>query len=79
MSIYSADDELLVRFIPQPVLQIWTRALGMKSMGESPQWMGRLLLFWSQYRTQQLAARSRRNVMLSETEIRRSLGFAVGR
>ena len=79
MSIYSADDELLVRFIPQPLMRIWTRALGMKLMGESPQWMGRLLLFWSQYRTQQLAARSRRNVMLSETEIRRSLGFAVGR
>lgn len=79
MSIYSADDELLVRFIPRPVLSVWKRALGMQSLRDLPQWIGVLLLRWSQFRAQQIAVRSRRSVMLSETEIRRSLGFAASR
>ena len=48
-------------------------------LGKLPQWLGRCLLRWSQFRARALAARSRCGVMLSETDIQKSLGFTVGR
>ena len=78
IAIYSAGDAVLKRFIPAPVLRVWTRSLGWKPLGPLPQSLGRVLLHWSRLRSQALAARSRRGVMLSETDIQRSLGFTVG-
>ncbi len=79
ISIYCANDAVLKRFIPRAVLDAWTRSLHCHSLGNLPQWLGRGLLRWSQFRAQALAARSRRGVMLSEADIQRSLGFTVGR
>ncbi len=79
MSIYSADDELLSRFVPSFVIRMWMRTLVMQRMSGVAQWMGGMLLRWSHFRAQDQAARSRRGVMLAETEIRRSLGFATSR
>jgi len=79
ISIYCADDALLKRFVPELILRGWSRSLGWKSVGSVPQFLGRLLLAWSHYLAQGQAARSRRGVMLSESDIQRSLGFAAGR
>lgn len=79
ISIYCAGDAVLKRFIPSPVLRAWTHSLGWNFLGKLPQWLGRGLLGWSHFRAQSLAARSRRGVMLSETDIQRSLGFTEGR
>ena len=61
------------------VLDAWTRSLHCNALGKLPQWLGRGLLRWSQFRAQALAARSRHGVMLSEADIQRSLGFTIGR
>jgi preprotein translocase subunit SecA len=79
ISIYCAEDAVLKRFIPTPLLRVWTHSLGWKFLGELPQWLGRGLLGWSHWRAQALAARSRHRVMLSEVDIQRSLGFTIGR
>ena len=79
MAVYSADDAVLKRFIPDPVLRAWTRSLNCGYLGALPQWLGLGLLRWSHFRAQSLAARSRRAVMLSEVDIQRSLGFTAGR
>ena len=79
ISIYCADDAVLKRFIPRAVLDAWTRSLHWHFLGNLPQWLGRGLLRWSQFRAQALAARSRHGVMLSEADIQRSLGFTIGR
>ena len=79
VSIYRADDAVLKRFIPGPVLRGWTRSLGSGFLGKLPQWLGLGLLRWSHFRARSASARSRRAVMLSEADIQRSLGFTVGR
>jgi preprotein translocase subunit SecA len=79
MAIYSADDAVLKRFIPDFVRSSWTRSLKCCFLGRLPQLLGIGLLRWSHFRAQSLAARSRRAVMFAETEIQRSLGFTAGR
>jgi preprotein translocase subunit SecA len=79
MAVYHAGDAVLKRFIPEPLLRAWTRTLNWGFLGMLPQGVGRVLLAWSHFRAQSLASRSRRGVMLSESEIQRSLGFAAGR
>lgn len=79
MAVYHAGDPVLKRFIPGPLLHLWSRSLECALLGAVPQWIGHGLLRWSHLRAQSLAARSRRSVMLAEVEIQRSLGFAAGR
>ena len=79
MAVYCAADAVLKRFIPSPVLRAWTRMLHCGFLGALPQWLGLGLLRWSHFRAQSMATRSRRAVMLAETEIQRSLGFTAGR
>jgi preprotein translocase subunit SecA len=79
MAVYCATDAVLKRFIPDPVLRVWARTLDRGFLGALPQWFGFGLLRWSHFRAQAMAARSRRAVMLAETEIQRSLGFTAGR
>ncbi|MCX8495114.1 MAG: hypothetical protein ORN51_02910 [Akkermansiaceae bacterium] len=79
VSIYCAADAVFKQFIPGPVLRIWTRSLSWNRLGRLPQWLGLGLLHGSHFLAQVAAARSRHSVMVSETEIQRSLGFTVGR
>ena len=78
IAFYSVDDSVLKRFIPHPFLQAWRRSFVLLPEAVT-NWVGRRLLAWAQGRTQRQAARQRRSVMLGEEEIRRSLGFTVGR
>ncbi len=79
ISLFSADDPVLKRFIPATILKIWSRALSNAAISPLSQWCGRVLLRWAQYRAQYLAAKLRRRVTLSEVDIERSLGFTMGR
>jgi preprotein translocase subunit SecA len=79
MAVYSADDAVLKRFIPDFLRSAWTRSLKCGFLGKLPQLLGYGLLRWSHFRAQSMAARSRRVVMFAETEIQRSLGFTAGR
>lgn len=78
IAFYAVDDVVLRRFIPRPILQAWKRCFTFLPEAFTS-WAGRWLLAWAQRRTQRQAARQRRGVMLGEEEIRRSLGFTVGR
>ena len=78
IAILSADDAVLKRYIPGPIHKTWKRLLTVGVFGPVPQWLGRGLLRWAQFRSQVLAARSRHRVMLAEVDIQRSLGFTFG-
>ncbi len=78
IAFYSTEDAVLRRFIPHPILQAWQRSTRLLPDALNNA-VGRRLLAWAQRRAQWQAARQRRGVMLGEEEIRRSLGFTVGR
>lgn len=81
LAFYSAEDPLFVRFVPQRVRGAWAWAL--RQPPRSPvhwiaQKIGRLLLYWSQFRSQFDAVARRRRVMKTETELIGNLGFSRG-
>lgn len=76
ISFYSADDAVLARFVPGVVLRFWQRSFSIPWLAQR---VGRVLLLWVQSVARRQAVRRRRGIMLSEEEIRRSLGFAMGR
>jgi preprotein translocase subunit SecA len=78
ISFYSAEYPVLRRFVPDFLVRTWSRCFRVP-VAWVPQVQGRLLLWWTQRCAQRLSARRRRSVMLSEEEIRRSLGFTMGR
>tara|TARA_R110002096_G_scaffold319254_5_gene513492 strand:- start:1277 stop:3286 length:2010 start_codon:yes stop_codon:yes gene_type:complete len=81
LAFFSAEDPLFVRFLPKRLLRFWTWMLK-KQGGLAPvigQRMGSIFLRWSQFRAQSQAVRRRRQVMKTEAEIRRNLGFSKGR
>lgn len=76
IAFYSADDAVLARFLPKFVLRLWTRSFSIPWLA---QWSGRVLLAWTQWAARRQAMGRRRNIMIGEEEIRRSLGFTMGR
>ncbi len=77
--IYSAEDAVLKRFLPEKLHRLWKTSMRWKILGPFSQWFGRMLLRWSQFRAQSLASDNRRALTNGETEIARSLGFTLGR
>jgi preprotein translocase subunit SecA len=81
LAFYSAEDPLFVRFVPARLRKLWIRMLDcsprspMRWVGQV---LGRLLLDWSQFRSQSDAVRRRRQVMKTETELIGNLGFSRG-
>jgi preprotein translocase subunit SecA len=77
MSILQADDAVLQRFIPGGLRRAWAKTLRNPLLRPLGQLTGHLLLRWARYRAGIIAAKSRRNVMESEKELARSLGFTT--
>ncbi len=78
IAFYEVDDAVFKRFIPGLVHRVWRRTFELRLKVIS-QVMGSLLLWWVHRTAHRLSVRQRRQVMLAEQEIRRSLGFTMGR
>jgi preprotein translocase subunit SecA len=81
LAIYSAEDPLFVRFLPEFLRQFWAWSMARKDSSGGPNlggFLGKWMLRWAQFRAQSLATRSRRQVMQGEAEISKGLGFAKG-
>ena len=78
IAFYEVDDAVFKRFIPSLVHRVWRRTFELRLYYMS-QVMGSCLLWWVHRSADRLAVRQRRQVMLAEEEVRRSLGFTMGR
>ncbi len=76
IAFYSSEDAVLKRFVPEFILKLWRRSFSIPWLAQG---LGRGLLRWSQSIARRQAVRRRRGIMISEEEIRRSLGFTMGR
>ena len=76
ISYYSVEDVVLKRFIPGFILELWRRSFSVPWLAQK---LGQGLLRWTQSVARRQAVRRRRSIIMSEEEIRRSLGFTVGR
>ncbi len=76
ISYYSVEDAVLIRFVPEFILKIWRRSFSIPWLAQS---LGRGLLRWTQAAARRQALGRRRGILLSEEEIRHSLGFSKGR
>jgi preprotein translocase subunit SecA len=79
MAIYHPEDLVLQRFIPTPLRQSLAWMLRRSWASPVGQVYGRCLLRWAHFRAGTLASRSRSRVIDGELEVKRSLGFSVGR
>ncbi len=81
LAFFSAEDPLFVGFLPKRLRAIWVWML--RRQGGMALWIGQrvglVFLRWSQFRAQSQAVWRRRQVMKTEAEIRRNLGFSKGR
>jgi len=76
ISYYSVEDTVLKRFVPGFILEFWRRSFSIPWLAQA---LGSGLLRWTQSVARRQAVRRRRSIMISEEEIRRSLGFTIGR
>ena len=75
ISYYSVEDAVLKRFIPGLILELWRRSFRVPWLAQR---LGYGLLRWTQSAARRQAVRRRRGIIMSEEEIRRSLGFTMG-
>jgi len=80
LAMYSAEDQLFVRFLPEKVRKFWvwslrSRCKVVRILGSGA---GRFILKWAQFRAQSRAVRQRRQVMKTEEEMAGKLGFSKG-
>lgn len=78
IALYSLDDELFIRFLPEPIRRFWAKILlsdRYKNLGQAA---GKYALYWAQYRAQALARRRRKQVIDMEQNLVGSLGFTKG-
>jgi preprotein translocase subunit SecA len=76
-SLYYMGDPVLARFTPGWVGAVWQ--LLWRGRVPLAQLWGRIILRWAHWRAHRTARRQRRGVTRVEEEIRRSLGFTMGR
>jgi preprotein translocase subunit SecA len=76
IAFYSVEDAVLKRFVPEFILKVWRRSFAFPWLAQG---LGRGLLRWTQSAARRQSVRRRRSIMISEDEIRRSLGFTMGR
>jgi preprotein translocase subunit SecA len=76
IAFYSVEDAVLKRFVPEFILKAWRRSFAFPWLAQR---LGRGLLRWTQSAARRQSVRRRRSIMISEDEIRRSLGFTMGR